>query len=277
MKQLEELLPLEKMNALAQQSETYRSARPFPHIVIDDFLRPDVIRELVNDFPGPGDHAWLKYRAPAEKDKLQSTSELSMPNSIRSMIGAFNSSTFVKFLEQLTGIEGIIPDPHLYGGGMHQTMRGGHLKMHIDYNLHQKWQLERRLNLIIYLNEGWKEEWGGALELWDSNRGTKEMTQCVTKAYPVANRVVIFSTTQDSWHGHPDPLNCPEGVSRKSIALYYYTNGRPSEAIEPAHNTIFKERPGEDFKYVTWKDAARDIIPPIFLKAVRRVKNARGN
>jgi Rps23 Pro-64 3,4-dihydroxylase Tpa1-like proline 4-hydroxylase len=276
MSSLEELLPLDTMESYAKRAEEYASAKPFPHIVIDDFLRENIANELIKEFPKPTDPSWLRYKAPAEKDKLQSTSELTMPPGVRGIIGAFNSSTFVKFLERLTGIEGIIPDPHLYGGGMHQTLTGGHLKMHVDYNLHQQWKLDRRLNVILYLNDHWDEDWGGALELWDSD-DANHMTDCAKKYFPVANRLVIFSTTERSWHGHPDPLTCPQGQTRKSIALYYYTNGRPKEELPEFHNTIFVERPGEVFKYVTLKDVIRDIVPPILIKAARRIKGARAN
>lgn len=271
MPSLEEQLPLDKMEAYAGRADEYANAKPFPHIAIDNFFRLEVLRPLVASFPGPSDPNWLKYKAPAEKDKLQSTSELTMPAAVRDIIGAFNSSTFVKFLEQLTGIDGIIPDPHLYGGGMHQTLTGGHLKMHVDYNLHLQWKLDRRLNVILYLNDDWQEQWGGALELWDSSDDNK-MTACAQKFYPVANRMVIFSTTERSWHGHPDALACPPGVTRKSIALYYYTNGRPKEELPQFHNTIFVERPGEAFSYVGFKDFILDITPPILAKAARRMK-----
>lgn len=270
--QLEQLLPLEKLQVIASRPLEYQNAEPFPHIVVDNFLSPDVLSEIMASFPDPRGHDWLRYKAPAERDKLQSTSELAMPAPIRAIFAAFNSSTFVRFLETLTGIDGIIPDPHLYGGGMHQTLPGGHLKMHIDYNRHNKWKLERRLNAILYLNDDWRDEWGGALELWDSNRETKEMTRCVEKVFPAANRFVIFSTTEHSWHGHPEPLACPEGRTRKSIALYYYTNTVKEDT--PDHTTIFKERPAETFKYVTWKDVARDLMPPAILRVAKKMRHA---
>lgn len=271
MPSLEEQLPLDKMEVYAGRASEYASAKPFPHIAFDNFFGPEVLRRLIAEFPNPSDPNWLKYRAPAQKDKLQSTSELTMPPAVRDVIGALNSSTFVKFLERLTGIDGIIPDPHLHGGGMHQTMTGGHLKMHVDYNIHQEWKLDRRLNVIVYLNDHWEEQWGGALELWDSDADNK-MTACVQKFFPIANRMVIFSTTERSWHGHPDALTCPPDKTRKSIALYYYTNGRPKEELPEFHNTIFVERPGEEFSYVGVKDLIRDITPPILAKAVRRIK-----
>ena len=267
MRQLEDLLPLARLDTLARRAGEYQTARPFPHIVFDDFLEKEVVAELMRDFPGPNDHAWHRYKMPAEKDKLQSTSELAMPQSIRAMIGAFNSSTFVGFLETLTGIQGIVPDPHLYGGGMHQTLPGGHLKMHIDYNVHTKWKLDRRLNVILYLNDDWQEEWNGHLELWEGDRET--LRTRAAKIAPIANRVVVFNTTEVSWHGVPETLECPSDRSRKSLALYYYSNGRPEEERGATHSTIFRERPGERIA-TSWKTVARDWIPPALLRILRR-------
>lgn len=269
MLKLEELLPLDKLESVAARSSEYQVAQPFPHVVLDNFLDEMTVQRLIDDFPKPTDGKWLIYKAKTEFDKLQSNSELSIPVSIRSMIYALNSSSFVRFLETLTGIGGLIPDPHLYGGGLHQTLPGGKLKMHIDYNYHERWKLDRRLNLILYLNEGWKEEWGGALELWDA-----KMTTCIKKIYPISNRVVVFSTSEISWHGHPDSLQCPPDRTRKSIALYYYTNGRPEAEKGQTHNTLFRERPGEAFGR-TLKDLARDFVPPILVKSMRSITGAR--
>ncbi|NEN95926.1 MAG: 2OG-Fe(II) oxygenase, partial [Moorea sp. SIO3I7] len=132
--------------------------------------------------------------------------------------------------------------PHFVGGGLHQIEKGGYLKIHADFNRHTKLRLDRRLNLLIYLNKDWQEDYGGHFEMWDT-----EMTQSQKKILPVFNRCVIFSTTDFSYHGHPEPLTCPEGRTRKSLALYYYSNGRPAEELSKSgdHSTLFKARPGE--------------------------------
>jgi len=274
---LEQFLPLNKLDLIVARSDEFKSGHPFPHIIVDDFLPTEVYRQLVADFPGPKDHAWLRYKAPVERDKLQSTSELTMPSSIRAAIQAFNSSTFVAFVEKLTGINNIIPDPHLFGGGMHQTLPGGHLSLHVDYNIHNKWRLDRRLNAILYLNEGWEEEWGGALELWEGS--PSEVRTCIKKIAPVGNRLVIFTTNEISWHGHPDPLACPPDRTRKSLAFYYYSNGRPEEERAAEHNTRFVGRPGETFpspsgeKFLrSLKGIVHDWLPPVMFRALQRLR-----
>lgn len=259
------------LEELAQKNhESYINAPPFPHIVLDNFLPPWVLEEILTEFPKPDEIGWQKFDRPAEK-KLASTSEQQMGETTRSLLYQLNSATFIEFLEQLTGISGIIPDPHFVGGGLHQIERGGFLKVHVDFNRHRRLNLDRRLNLLIYLNKDWREEYGGYFELWN-----RDMSACKQKVLPIFNRCVIFNTTDFSYHGHPDPLNCPEDRTRKSLALYYYSNGRPASEISGEHTTIFRSRPGEDqdvegnkvslkkqIKRETQKWAEK-LTPPIF-------------
>jgi hypothetical protein len=172
----------------------------------------------------------------------------------------------------LTGISGLIPDPYLEGGGLHQIERDGFLKVHADFNVHAKLRLDRRLNFILYLNQDWREEYNGHLELWD--RG---MTRCVRKVLPVCNRAVVFVTTDWSFHGHPEKLACPPGRTRKSVALYYYTNGRPAEERSAGHGVLWQERPsdrdGHDFRTRTLLKLAAVAEKPA--KWVRRLAGRR--
>lgn len=162
----------------------------------------------------------------------------------RSLIAELNSAEFLQFLEALTGIEGLIADPYYEGGGIHEIRRGGFLKIHTDFNYHKKLKLDRRINVLLYLNDDWDESYGGELELWN-----QDMSTCIRKIQPIINRLVVFSTTDTSFHGHPVPLTCPEDRSRRSLALYYYTNGRPESEVEFKHSvsTNYQQRPGEVF------------------------------
>jgi 2-oxoglutarate-Fe(II)-dependent oxygenase superfamily protein len=230
----------------------YAEAKPFPHVVLDDFLPAWVGRRVLEEFPAPGQIDWRKYDDPNQK-KLANESEAKLGPFTRHLIAQLNGSTFVSFIEQLTGIEGLIPDPHLRGGGLHQIQRGGLLKVHADFNWYPRLKLDRRLNLLFYLNEDWHEEYGGHLELWDT-----AMTRCERRVLPVFNRCVVFSTTDTAFHGHPEPLTCPEGRTRKSLALYYYSNGRPAEETTRPHSTQFKKRPSEQ----GWLGRLRGITKP---------------
>jgi hypothetical protein len=228
-----------------------------------------VLSEVLNEFPSPEEVDWEKFDNPAEK-KLAMNDETQIGRATRLLLYEFNSSTFVSFLENLTSIEGLIPDPHFWQGGLHQIKRGGYLKVHADFNWYGKLRLNRRLNLLLYLNRDWKEECGGQLELWN-----EKMTRCERKILPVFNRCVIFSTTDHSYHGHPDPLNCPEQQTRKSLALYYYTNGRPAEELSPIHTTLFQRRPGERLGASFFSLLTR-LTPPLVIEArnyIRRIRS----
>jgi hypothetical protein len=246
----------------ARHGDTYRQERPVPHVVIDQFLPEDVLEAVLSEFPAPDSIPWTSYRN-AREQKLEASSDLHMGTQTRQLLSQLNSSVLLRFLERLTGIRGLIPDPHFNGGGLHQIKRGGFLKIHTDFNRHTHLNLDRRLNLLIYLNRDWQESYGGHFELWD-----RTMTRCVKRILPIFNRCVIFTTTDFSYHGHPDPLTCPEGWSRKSLALYYYTNGRPAEELTASHSTVFRERPGEDLAgglWARWKERLKQFVPPIMV------------
>lgn len=203
---------------LPDLAREYRENRPFPHIVLKDFLDPRVAHSLEKEFPGPDTHAWTHYQHHNE-NKLGLAKRALFPPRLGEVADELNSSEFTAWLSELTGIRGLISDPSLEGGGLHQSGRGGFLNVHTDFSTHhyqKHWR--RRVNLILYLNSGWQEEWGGAIELWD-----KQMRDCAAKHLPLLNHALIFTTDENSLHGFPEPLACPENVSRKSLALYYYT------------------------------------------------------
>ena len=221
--------------------ERYVSARPFPHIVIDNLFPDELLKTILAAFPKPDEIEWRKFDNPTEK-KLGYWHESTLSPGLQLFLYEMNSAPVLRFLEALTGIEGLIPDPYYGGAGPHQILPGGFLKVHVDFNWHPLLKLDRRLNLLVYLNEDWQEEYGGHLELWD-----REMTRSEQRILPVFNRTVVFSTTDFSFHGHPAPLACPEGRSRKSVSFYYYTNGRPAEERSAPHDTIFRKTHDHDW------------------------------
>ena len=192
---------------------------------------------------------------------------------MKNLLRYLNSSEFIDFLQELSSIEeSLIPDPHFIGGGLHELKPGGYLKIHSDYCFHSETKLDRRLNMLIYLNKNWEEEYDGHLELWDSN-----MSYCGQKILPIFNRVVIFNTNDISFHGNPTKVKCPSSMSRKSIALYYFSNGRPKEEIRPIlfqQSTFFKQRPGEKFKFnirYILLNLSKELMPPILYRVAKKV------
>jgi hypothetical protein len=257
----------------AERHAEYVSARPFEHIVLDDFVPESVLDEVLGEFPSAGEDGWMSYESENEL-KLASREDTQIGDATMHLLSEFNSAPFVDFLEALTGIEGLVPDPHLEGGGLHQIVPGGHLNVHVDFNQHPRTGLTRRLNVLLYLNRDWREEYGGALELWSA-----EPRRCEQRILPVFNRLVVFSTTERSYHGHPQPLSCPEDRTRKSIALYYYSlapearNGRR----RGTHNTLFMPKPaGASDGRV--KAVVRGVTPPALIglaRAARRRSRTR--
>lgn len=227
----EALLPL-----AARKAADFRTANPYPHLVMEDFLIADHAEELHRVFPGPDDRmAWDRFGAHGYEVKLGSSDEQAFPAPLRQAMHDLNSGPFIRFLEALTGIEHLLPDPHLRGGGIHLSRPGDHLGIHADFNWHDGLEAHRRLNLLVYLNPDWQPGFGGELELWDTTG-----TELRRRIEPIFNRAVLFTTRSDTFHGHPVPWSAPAGIHRRSIAMYYYTTQRPDDEIRPAHNTLYK-------------------------------------
>lgn len=244
---------------------SYSTAVPYPHICLDNFWDAGLLSRVASEFPELGGKEDIRFNDPNQL-KLASKGEYRFGPVTRDLVHFLNSQPFLAFLGALTGIKGLIPDPYFSGGGLHEIRSGGFLKIHADFNKHPDLLLDRRINLLIYLNENWEESYGGHFELWD--RGMK---QCVRKFLPVFNRMVIFNTTDFSYHGHPDPLACPEDRSRRSLALYYYTNGRPKGEVrfDNRITTQFRSRDQDSAKmrnYNRVKDLVANLTPPFILK-----------
>ncbi len=265
------------LNEIAiKYAKDYQQGNPFPNISLDNFFNPEILDKVIAEFPDMSKKDAILHNSPVEK-KLAGKGEAFFGEATKKFMHFLNSEAFLGFLQILTGIkEPLLSDPYFSGGGQHEIKRDGFLKIHADFNKHPSTKLDRRINVLIYLNKSWKEEYGGHFELWDT-----EMTACKKKILPTYNTMAIFSTTDFSYHGHPDPLKCPEGMSRKSLALYYYSNGRPAEEISPkSHDTLFQARKtsqadkvafAENDRFKT-KQLLKDCVPPIIWKAVRSMK-----
>ena len=225
------------LSALDSQSdglrEVFATNSPFPHVVVDNLFPPQLISDLVSEFPTPSDQSWDRSVVEGIQVKLRSnwTTEDDISPITAEVVNFFNSGSFMKSLSTITGVQKLISDPYFTGGGRNCILPGGVLDVHADGNWHDAMGVHRRLNAILYLNENWKEEWGGNLELWD-----KDHTKLEVSVEPLFNRAVIFTISEDSLHGHPVPLSTPENVSRNSIALYYFTEVNPSDN---EHSVVF--------------------------------------
>jgi hypothetical protein len=257
--------------------DSYINAHPFSHIYFDNFFKPDVLYRILEEFPELGTKKEDIHYANPNEVKFASKRESRFGEATKSLLHFMNSQTFLEFLQAMTGIEEtLIPDPYFEGGGLHQIKRGGYLKVHVDFHTHQLMKLDRRLNVLVYLNDNWEEEYGGHFELWE-----RDMSACAVKIAPLFNRMALFSTTGYSWHGHPDPLTCPENRSRRSLALYYYTNGRPENELAEDQRgritTTFAARKGQDSSKMTqfnkMVNLANDFLPPILVRTLKKFRN----
>jgi hypothetical protein len=249
---IEELLEAtseKRLMAIAKQYKAqYAAAKPFPHVALDGIFPERLLQILLEEVPeANGCYDITKCFWLPGKEFLKSyvDKEANMGPYTRIVFGLLRSSTWIRFLEELSGIHGIVPDPHYRGSGIHVTGSGGNLNVHADFNRHNDYKLDRRVNTFVYLNDDWKAEYGGHLELW-----SQDMKSCVQNILPTLGRYVVFSSTDFSYHGHPQPLACPKGRSRRSMALYYYSNGRPeSECLDrecsgKGHSTMFQKPVG---------------------------------
>jgi len=249
--------------------QIYTGNLPFPHIVIDDFIDPKILRPILAEVDAVDrSRRYAKFLdRKTDHNKFAFFPETVGAETSR-LFYFLNSGPFLSYMEKLTGIENLLADPSYFGGGLHWIENGGFLEVHSDFNHLKKYDLERRINLLLYLNENWQEQFNGQLELWD-----RATMACAKSIAPIFNRAVIFSTTKDSLHGHPAPLAAPPGIARRSLALYYYTN--TWEAAVQAHSTLYFISRDNKVK-LRMSRLVRgfilDLIPPIFRKGFRAAK-----
>jgi len=219
----------------------FRSGKPFPHMVIDNFLDPSYCRQIADSYPTylEARDLGLQFDALNEKSKIQITDSDQFPDSVNRLNSFLGSKQFLTDLSYITGIQNLLADEQLKGGGMHMTGPGGRLDVHIDFNFVESESLHRRLNILLYLNEEWQSTWGGQLELWD-----KKVRKCHRVIEPVLNRCVVFATSEISFHG-VRPITRSAQSARKSFAAYYYTKESPADWDGEKHSTVFKARPDE--------------------------------
>jgi hypothetical protein len=203
-------------------SSAYRNAQPFPSLVVDGLFNEQILGQIVSVFPSMQNMGGRQFDDQYQK-KVGTSIDLHerLPAVSLDFLIFLNSDRFRNLLTSICGLENLIPDPLFKGGGLHQCGNGGKLAVHVDFNKLKNHPLlknmERRLNVIVFLNKKWKDEYNGDLELWSGQSSTP-----ARMISPIFNRTVIFETTAKSYHGHPRPLACPVGITRKSIAAYYY-------------------------------------------------------
>jgi 2-oxoglutarate-Fe(II)-dependent oxygenase superfamily protein len=223
-----------------QYAAQFARRDPFRHVVIEDFFAPEYAAKLLAEFP-----PFERGNARNEDGKLGNKSTIEQIRALgpayASLDDLVRSPALLGLVGRLTGIPDLLYDPWYFGGGTHENRDGQDLDPHVDFNRHPVEHWHRRLNLIVYLNEAWDDAWGGSLELHSDPRSPDDRITLVT---PLYNRCVIFETTETSWHGF-SRIGREDGqrVSRKSIALYFYTRERPADELAETHSTVYVDRP----------------------------------
>ena len=262
--------PSQLANWVKQFKDQFNSAQPFPHVVIDNFVPEEILKLLIGEFPGPNDIDW-DFQGPGNTrhsdneliEKIGTSNEALFGSFTRHFMSQLYSGTFLSFLESLTGVKGIIPDPSFNGCGLHSTGPGGKLMIHTDINRYPiPGRFHQIFNLIFFINNDWKEEYGGHLNLYN-----EDASQCIKSVLPVANRCVIFNTGSKSYHGHPTPLSCPPDRRRNSLAVYYYVLDRPIDEQYEGYQDNVGWVPLTFEEKIRW--FLKNCIPPIFLKIFR--------
>lgn len=225
---------------LNEIKQDFQSKKPFRYTSFENFFNPQAAEAILREYPSIEEGAWDGTTYINQKNKFQKT-KFDKDSLFDKVFRELNSTVFTNWLSRVSGIQELKGDPELFGGGLHQSVKGAFLNVHVDYNLHPTTRQHRRLNVLVYMNKDWREEYEGHVELWDL---TGEKQVLLDSIAPLFNRCVIFETNEISFHGHPRPLNTPRGVSRKSLATYYYSEERPGNEIAPEHNTIYVNTEG---------------------------------
>lgn len=230
-------IDFERLEAQAEHLKlAFQTSSPFRHLLIDDFCHTAEAERLAQGFPKSTDE-WID--ASGRNTRKKRTSPVPKESLAAQFFEEAQSSRFLDWLSFVTEIDEFKIDPAYFGAGFHQTAPGGYLNVHIDFN-RLKNGLDRRLNLLVYMNPEWHDDWGGEIELWDVPNDKK-----VFSALPKLNRAIIFETNEVSYHGQPNPVASPDGTFRNSFSVYYYTEGRPDEEVAPDHSTIYVNVEGQ--------------------------------
>jgi hypothetical protein len=249
---------------LKSLSFDYRSATPFPYLILDNLFSEDLLDRVIHELPPLGDAHWVRHDDDHLRQfNLRSAADLGEAGS--QVVAFLHSARFLYFLSEVTGIRDLLPDPYLQGAGYHMIPRGGKFDVHLDRNMAYSTGLIRRLSLLIYLNRDWKHEYGGQLELWSKDGKRPEVI-----IEPTFNRMTIFEITDENYHGVPAVVRCPKGRSRNCFVVYYHTAQVREDQDLKAHTSIYGPRSYAQSE-PKLRQFVKDLVPPVLLRGLRKL------
>jgi hypothetical protein len=246
-------------------SARYRSAKPYPYLILEDLFFEDLLDSVVHEMPSPGEANWVRH----DDDRLQqfnSRAAVDLGHTTSRLVAFLHSARFLYFLSQVTGIWELLPDPYLQGAGYHVIPRGGKFDVHVDRNMAYSIGLVRRLSLLVYLNKDWKHDYGGQLELWSKDGKRREVS-----IEPKFNRTALFEITDENYHGVPEVVRCPAGRSRNCFVVYYHTVAVPGNKAVVPHTSLYSPRRYQKKSSRVWQ-FAKDLTPPLALRVFRKLR-----
>lgn len=255
--------------SLRQLRQQFGAAEPFPHLLLHGLFKREFLERVVADFGINDAGDWLRWDTPDEVKRATRSGAKLGPAS-QAYFDAVHRGDFIQLLTAITGVEGLLPDPTLFGGGLHEIPDGGRFGVHTDFNKHPVTGLDNRLVMITYLNPGWKPGYGGCLELWDEGQ-----TACLKEINPVLGDTILFAHSERSLHGHPGPVCAPDRRSRRSIATYFYSNGRPDAVADGSYRTTRLRTPVQLGPWARAATRAKYFLPPVIVDGLKRINNMR--
>jgi 2OG-Fe(II) oxygenase superfamily len=253
------------LDEIGTMRDTFRTNSPFPHLAIENLFNPTLLELIHAEFDDVKWGDWRRYDNSNER-KLGTLPGTDFGHATQLYFNTIHSALFIEFLERISGIAGLIPDPTLESGGLHEIPSGGRLGAHLDFNYHPITKLDNRLVFITYLNPDWEPSFGGALELWDADGD-----HCMVEIEPCFGRSVLFQQSSVSMHGHPDPVKAPGGRARRSAAAYFYSNGVFDSRKAPSHSTVYG-RAFSDRHREKIANTVKYFMPPFLVDAVRTLR-----
>ncbi|MCW2778832.1 MAG: hypothetical protein JWN17_2557 [Frankiales bacterium] len=241
---------------LPELQAAYRTASPWPHLVLDGLVAPALLRAAEAESRTVDPSSMISV--PTRRQRKRETGDPALLGpSVRRLLEALEGPEWTAFVSRLTGVGQLVADPSRFAAGLHETAPGGYTLVHTDFSTHPTTGLHHRTNTLLYLNEGWQDAWGGSLELWPTS-----MRAVGRRVLPQSGTVVVWETGPHTPHALPEPVASPDGRSRLALAAYHYAPV-PAGGVPRGRTATFLRRPQDPWwvGLPTYHDLRRRLRP----------------